>query len=87
MQKTEKDRKCEPPCSLACLVTDGVHHSEESLRAAATATIEDVIQPRIYPPGCNHCGQALPHAGSSWRESGACRRSQQTFSPGSEVVE
>lgn len=35
----------------------------------------------VISPGCTHCGQALPHAGSSWRESGACRRSEQTFSP------
>lgn len=31
----------------------------------------------VTPPAeCAHCGQTLPHAGTSWRESGACRRSE-----------
>lgn len=25
---------------------------------------------------CDHCGQMIPHAGSSWRESGACQRAE-----------
>lgn len=46
-QSTENESKCEPPCSLACLVTEGVHHSAESLRAAAEECVADML----IPPG------------------------------------
>jgi hypothetical protein len=38
---------CDPPCSLACMVTKGAHHTAESLREAATAEIDECV----LPPG------------------------------------
>jgi hypothetical protein len=40
-----RGQPCDPPCSLACLVTGGVHHTAESLRAAALAElVEDLFE-------------------------------------------
>lgn len=39
----ENDAPCDPPCSLACLVTESKHHSAESLREATLSEIESVL--------------------------------------------
>lgn len=42
-QSTETVQFCDPPCSMACLVSGGVHHTAESLRAAAVAELSDLL--------------------------------------------
>lgn len=50
MSSPEKGAACDPPCSLACVVTAGSHHTTESLRAAALTELEAALF------DCPRCG-------------------------------
>ncbi|WP_156698033.1 hypothetical protein [Nocardioides sp. Leaf285] len=50
-------------------------------RPAEVAGRGEPVEAALARDLCGHCGQGLPHAGTSWREAGACREADAAVDP------